>query len=97
MTKTAITIISVNIPTTIKTDNKGVKVAAVGVNKYCDKYIIKNEAFYLKGDPIQVDNPKHCDVEYIREGYIVISPLTIQFTDMASMDRVKDRADKLCW
>lgn len=91
------TILSINIPDTQKEKIKGVKAAQVGVNKYCDKYIVKDNGFYLIGEPIEVDNPLNCDVEYIKQGYIVITPLTLQFTDYNKLEEIDNRIDGLCW
>jgi len=90
------TIISINIPFSSKDEIKGIKIAPVGINKYLDKYIVKEDGYYLIGHPIPVLNPVHCDVEYIKEGYIVITPLSLQFTDFAAIERIESRADTLC-
>ncbi|NCA67207.1 MAG: 5'/3'-nucleotidase SurE [Clostridia bacterium] len=90
------TIISINIPFTQKSDIVGIKVAPVGVNRYLDKYIVKDNGYYLIGDPITVNNPVHCDVEYVKEGYIVITPLSLQFTDFSALKMLEDRVEELC-
>lgn len=90
------TILSINIPSGKKQEIAGIVTAPVGINRYLDKYVVKEDGYYLIGDPIPVLNPRHCDVEYIKEGYIVITPLSLQFTDFSAIERIGEKADKLC-
>jgi len=91
------TIININIPYNDRKLVKGVAVTQLGIKRYNDRYELrekgKNCGYYLIGSPITVpENPIDCDVEMCNEGYISISPLTIQLTDYKTLEN-KKKAD----
>jgi 5'-nucleotidase len=94
------TIININIPFPEKARIKGAKVTPLGIKRYNDRYELLKDTgesgYYLIGNPITVpENPTDCDVELTNEGYISISPLTIQLTDYTRLNTVKDKKFKL--
>ena len=94
------TIININIPYPEKERIKGVKVTPLGIKRYNDRYELLKDTgvsgYYLIGNPITVpENPSDCDVELTNEGFISISPLTIQLTDFARLNSLKDKKIKL--
>ena len=88
------TIININIPHNDRKLIKGVAVTQLGIKRYNDRYELRKSTersgYYLIGNPITVpENPIDCDVEMCNEGYITISPLTIQLTDYAILEKTK--------
>ena len=85
------TIINVNIPYDNRKLTKGVAVTQLGIKKYNDRYELRetseHSGYYLIGHPISVpENPLDCDVEMCNEGYITITPLTIQLTNYTNLN-----------
>ncbi len=88
--------INLNFPPDIN-NIKGVKVTAIGVKAYADYYDIGTEAqegivsYTLKGDEIfYKDNPIDCDTNWIRLGYITISPVAMDNTDYQALSKLRD-------
>ena len=88
------TIININIPCNDRTKIKGVIVTELGIKRYNDRYELRkstnHSGYYLIGNPVTVpENPIDCDVEMCNEGYITISPLTIQLTNFDTLTKTK--------
>ena len=77
---------SINFPSQRKEEIKGVRFAALGLRKFSDRYERRENrdgsGYLLLGDPIPIDNSPTSDVELIKEGYITVTPVRIQDTDM---------------
>jgi 5'-nucleotidase len=88
------TILNINIPFNDRKLIKGVAITQLGIKRYNDRYELRelpdHSGYYLIGNPITVpENPVDCDVEMCNEGYITISPLTIQLTDYDNLNKFK--------
>jgi 5'-nucleotidase len=94
------TIININIPYNDPDKIKGVAVTQLGIKRYNDRYELREKeadsGYYLIGNPVSVpENPTDCDVEKCNEGYISVSPLTIQLTDYTTLRKFKKADFKL--
>ena len=76
---------SINFPSNIKENIKGVRFATLGLRKFSDRYELRENTdgsgYLLLGEPIPMDNSPLSDVELIKKGYITITPVRIQDTD----------------
>ncbi len=88
---------NVNFPEDSVTKIKGVKVTGLGKQLYTDRYekVGENE-FMLVGELIDHDqNNEDCDIEWIKKGFITITPILLDKTDRKNIDKVKDKCEKL--
>ncbi len=72
----------------------GVKITKLGKQIYSDDYVLVGENTYkLTGLPLDhAENDVDCDVEWIKKGYITITPLLFDKTNYKNLKKVK----KLC-
>lgn len=75
--------------------NKGHKICPLGARLYTDEYIIGEEdengiPYTLVGDPIPVDNPIDCDVNWFESGYATISPVACNYTSLDALASLKE-------
>lgn len=84
------TIFNVNYP--VHTECIGTVVTKAGVNIYDDAYYEAEEGrIRIKGMPIKhTQNDFDCDVERSREGYVTISPLTMDRNNYDALERLKE-------
>jgi len=79
-------IITINYPP----DPKGYKFTRIGLNIYDDYYETHGVGKQLKGETIEHDrNHEDCDVEWIKDGYITISPATMDRTDYKTLEKLQ--------
>lgn len=71
---------NVNFPDCPARERKGMMPCRTGVNLYDEMFELRDGHYYLSGDPIPHENAEKCDTDYIREGYITVSPLVCDFT-----------------
>ncbi len=76
---------------------KGVKIAPLGKNLYSDRYEKTGEnKFKLTGEVINcMENLEDCDIEWLKKGYITITPLVYDKTNFTKVQKVKDLCIKL--
>ncbi len=78
---------SLNFPSNKKENIKGVRFATLGLRKFSDRYELRENSdgsgYLLLGEPIPLDNSPDSDVELIQQGYITVTPVRIQDTDLA--------------
>ena len=81
---------NVNFPPTEKIN--GVKITALGKQYYTDEYVkVGEDEYILQGEIIIHDqNEQDCDVEWIKKGYITITPLLFNKTNYNKVNEVKD-------
>ena len=81
---------NVNFPPT--DDIKGVKITALGKQYYTDEYVkVGEDEYVLQGEIMLHDkNEQDCDVEWIKKGYITITPILFNKTDYKKVDKVKN-------
>ena len=83
--------LNVNVPP-IKMGEKvaGEKVTPLGERRYSDDYeFVKENVFIVTGDPIPVNNPEDCDVEWFYKNYVVITPLLLDRTANQLIKKIK--------
>ena len=89
---------SINFPSNRSEEIKGVRFARLGLRKFSDRYELRENTdgsgYLLLGEPIPLDNAPDSDVELIKEGYITVTPVAIQDTADAYMD--KKAEGKIC-
>lgn len=90
-------ILSVNFPSSKAEDIKGLCVAPAGIKRFDDYYVLVDGLYYLKGEPIPADNAPNCDVNQLKLGNIVLTPIRYQYTDEARLAALEGQAGKLCW
>ena len=80
---------NVNFPSE-SLDIKGVRLVRAGTHKYTDRYVkISDNEFRIEGDPIAfTEDDIGSDVEAIQNGYVTVSPLTIDRTDHEKLKKV---------
>ena len=88
---------NINFPPCDIKDIKGVKITSLGIQKYTDRYLKTNENDYmLVGELLNHDgNMEDCDVNWIKKGYITITPITIEKTNYQKISEVKGKCIKL--
>lgn len=90
-------IVSVNFPTSRRQDIKGIRVASCGDRLYDDYYIVFDDGYRLRGTPKALCNEENSDVLLCENGYIAVSPVTVQFTDPQAMLLWQEAVESLCW
>ncbi len=88
---------NVNFPDDSKSQIMGVKITALGKQLYTDRYESVGENEYiLVGELVDhEDNHHDCDIEWIKKGYITVTPLMLDKTDRKKILEVKDKCEKL--
>ncbi len=88
---------NVNFPDLPADKIKGIKLTPLGKQLYSDEYrCVGNNEFYLVGAPVLHDqNSSDCDVEWIKKGYITVTPLMIDKTDYKKIERNKKICEEL--
>lgn len=80
--------LNVNLP---NYEPKGIKFAPIGIQKYSDSYVKKDDGTYmLVGEPTEVKQDENCDVELSRHGYVTITPVLYDRTDYKAMNTFGD-------
>ena len=83
--------LNVNVPP-IKMGEKvaGEKVTPLGERRYSDDYeFVKENVFIVTGDPIPVDNPQDCDVEWFYKNFVTITPVLLNRTSYELINKIK--------
>lgn len=80
------TVLNVNIPYVEKQSCRGIKVTKLGVRKYKDNYIKREDPrggvyYWLAGEPIDGEYNANTDIEAIKNRYISITPIHLDLTD----------------
>ena len=85
-------VLNVNFPN--KECENAVKYCKLGVQLYSDRYVLNDDGTYmLVGDILKNDkNDEDCDVEWLRKGYITVTPLVTDRTAYAELEKLKGNA-----
>lgn len=84
---------NVNFP---ENDIKGIKITPLGKQIYTDRYEESNGNIMLVGELVDHDeNPIDCDVEWVKKGYISITPILFNKTDYKKVKKTKRLCKKL--
>ena len=68
----------------------GEKVTPLGERRYSDDYeFVTENSFVVTGDPIPVNNPEDCDVEWFYKNYVSITPVILDRTAYSIIDKIK--------
>jgi 5'-nucleotidase len=88
--------LSINIPG-LKDDLKGVKIARIGDIRYDDYYVYEeNKGYHIMGEPVEgMVKSESDDVEVIKDNYITISFVKIDYNDKLSYEKYKDEKIEL--
>ena len=82
---------SLNFPSNKKEEIKGVRFARLGLRKFSDRYELQENSdgsgYLLFGEPIPLDNAPDSDVELVKQGYITITPVSLQDTATDLLDK----------
>ncbi len=91
--------LSVNFPSSKRERIIGVKAAVQGDIRYTDRYVRRTEngetVYYLKGEPIPIDNAPDSDVVLMQQGYVVVTPLRLENTAFERMAATEAAVSKL--
>ena len=88
---------NVNFPPCAIDEIKGTKITSLGRRLYTDRYekVGENE-YMLVGEIIDYDqNPQDCDVNWIKQGYITITPISFEKTNYQKISELKEKCIKL--
>jgi 5'-nucleotidase len=75
---------------------QGVKFTPLGVQEYDDLYVRdeKDEGrFWLTGKPVthRRGNPDDCDIEWIKKGFITVTPIFYDMTNYAYLNKLRGK------
>ena len=84
---------NVNFPNELISDIKGTKITPLGKQLYSDRYEIdENGNYTLVGSLLDHDqNDDDCDIEWIKKGFIAITPLVFNKTNYNKIKEVNER------
>ncbi len=81
------TALNINYP---RMKHKGIKIVGVGINRYSDSYTEAGErALKIGGYPVRDGMDEDTDVIQIENGYVTVSPVTLDRNDYAFLDKMK--------
>lgn len=88
-------LLNINVPDLEPQDIKGTKITTLSNSEWIDKYDKRfdpwgNTYFWFAGDYIINDTSPNCDDNAIKEGYISISPLQINFSNHNQIDMLRN-------
>ena len=81
---------NVNIPNLDADEIKGVKITKLGIQLYTDRYVrTSDDTYRLEGEPKEHDlNDSDCDVEWIKKGYVTVTPVLLDKTDYKTLNKL---------
>lgn len=88
---------NVNFPDVSPSKIKGVKVTGLGKQIYSDRYVkVSDNEYILVGSPLHnIENDEDCDVEWIKKGYVTVTPVLFNKTNYERITEVKEKCEKL--
>ncbi len=88
---------NVNFPNDVNLEIKGVKITSLGKQIYTDRYEkVSDEEYILVGELVDHDkNHDDCDIEWIKKGFITVTPLLLDKTNYKKIDEVKNLCERL--
>ncbi len=87
-------LLNVNVPSTLKNEIKGVAITRLGKRIYQDKLIERQDPFgrnyyWIGGDEPSGDAEEGTDIWALANGYISVTPIHMDLTNYAIMDKLK--------
>lgn len=88
---------NVNFPDESLGEIKGYKITKLGKQIYTDRYEKVGENEYrLVGELVDHDqNDEDCDIEWIKKGFVTITPILLNKTNYQKIREVKEKCEKL--
>ncbi len=88
---------NVNFPDQSLGEIKGIKITSLGKQIYTDRYeLVGDSEYVLVGELIDhKENDFDCDIEWIKKGYITITPILLDKTNVKKIKNIKDKCEKL--
>ncbi len=88
---------NVNFPEIEAKDIKGIRVTKLGKQLYSDRYVeVSKGEYVLEGEIINHnENDCDCDIEWIKKGYVTVTPILFNKTDYNKIEEVKNKCIKL--
>lgn len=89
------TVMNVNIPDVPCKDIKGVRMTRLGVRKYKNCFVERKDPrgksyYWLAGELDEAEDDEDTDIKAIKENYISITPIKIDLTSYASLNKMKE-------
>jgi 5'-nucleotidase len=84
-------VININFPKRRFASSLGIRVCDMGQRPFIHEYVEIDSAYWANGNWGSFDNPVGSDVWAYENGYISITPIQINRTNYAYMDRIRDR------
>ncbi|MBU1107076.1 MAG: 5'/3'-nucleotidase SurE [Candidatus Riflebacteria bacterium] len=90
---------NVNVPCIAENEIKGIKVTRTGTIDYREEYDHRRDPYgrsyyWIKGNPIIVDENSDCDIVAVKAGYVSLTPLKPDLTDFVSFKSLSDQFSK---
>lgn len=78
---------NINVPSIANNEIKGIRLTRTGKIDYSEKYDHRSDPYgrsyyWLQGNPEIIDNSPECDIVAVKAGFISITPLKPDLTDM---------------
>ncbi len=88
---------NVNFPNVSADKINGIKFTKLGKHVYMDKYVkVEGERYMLVGSPDEeFVNDKDSDIEWIKKGYITVTPILFDKTNYSKIKELNERCIKL--
>ncbi len=88
------TILNINVPSLPHNEIKGLKITELGIRRYTDKYIKRQDPFgrsyyWLSGELIELENKNQSDIKAIEDNMISLTPLHFDLTAYNIIDKMK--------
>lgn len=90
--------LNINYPDLDLKDVKGIKITCLGTRKYKDVVHEKVDPrgykyYWIAGVKIFADNPEGTDIDSILNGYVSVSPLTLDLTDYGLVEELRKKCN----
>jgi 5'/3'-nucleotidase len=92
------TLINVNVPGIGKADIKGIMVTRQGKRIYEEPVVEKTDPrgkkyYWIGGDDLGFIDIENSDIAAVNEGYVSVTPITLDLTDFGFMDQLRKNLD----
>jgi len=88
-------LLNMNVPDLPEGEIKGWQVTALGKRDYKDVVVPREDPrgapyYWIAGEEVVADDPPGSDIRAVREGYISVTPLLLDYTDRAKLTLLAD-------
>ncbi len=92
------TLLNINIPGISKSDIKGVMVTRQGKRLYEEPVVEKTDPrgrkyYWIGGDALGFIHIENSDIAAVNDGYVSVTPITLDLTDFGFMDELRKNLD----